>query len=201
MSKFYVYLYFSKSGLPLYVGKGKGKRWKHSNKDKTGRSRIDNILLKTDGGLPCAILQSGLTEKQAFEYEKQFILAIGRVNAGTGPLVNLSDGGDGPSGMKHSKENLKLFSALKKGKPISEEHKAKLRAVALKSGCKPPPKKKGESLNEEAKRKLREKMKARWADPVKREAFRQSLLGRKWKVGAPKTHPELKRGGRLAAAD
>jgi hypothetical protein len=138
MSEFYVYMYFDKNGLPLYVGKGSSERWRHRQKHKSGRSWIDCILL-LQGELPCVILHSGLTEEQAFNYEKQIISALGRISNKTGCLVNLTDGGDAPPS--------------RKGVMLSEETKAKISVSVSKSGFKPTSRN-GKTFTEEQRAKI-----------------------------------------------
>jgi len=129
-SEFYVYMLFHPvSGLPCYVGKGKGHRCFVHNKNRSHNPHLKNILRK-HGELPCVIIHSSITEKMAFDYEIALIAAIGRKCDG-GPLVNLSIGGDGPSGTIHSKESNKKRSLAQKGRVKSEQEKIKL-STALK---------------------------------------------------------------------
>jgi hypothetical protein len=95
-SDFYVYVYFRPdTGLPCYVGKGRGPRWIAHNKQRSPNPHLRNIINKY-GEIPCVKTHQGLTEAQAFEIEIALIAAIGRGKKG--PLVNLTDGGEGSSG-------------------------------------------------------------------------------------------------------
>jgi hypothetical protein len=136
LSDFYVYVLFRPwNGSPCYVGKGRGNRAKlHLWLGRRHYNRhMANIIAKAkDLGLdiPCCIVRSGLTEEVAFETEIAFIAAIGRKKNG-GPLVNLTDGGDGASGYTHSAEGRANMSAArsrsqlgKKRGPQSAEHRA-----------------------------------------------------------------------------
>lgn len=98
MAIFYVYVLFRPNGIPCYVGKGKNARWiaheragcNHSNK------HLARIIVNAGGALPKIKVREGLTEAEAIETEIALIAAIGRGNYG--PLVNLTNGGDGISG-------------------------------------------------------------------------------------------------------
>lgn len=95
MDDFYVYVYFTATGAPCYVGKGHGARWR-----VTGRRnpRLRAEMRRAGGKLPVVIIRSGLTEQQAFDTEVALIAAIGRGKCGS--LFNFTDGGEGTSGWK-----------------------------------------------------------------------------------------------------
>jgi hypothetical protein len=107
---------------PFYVGKGKGLRYKkHLSVVKSGNYKnfakyhiIKKIL---DEGKEPIILKyfKNLTEEDAFKFEMDMIKKIGRFDMGNGPLRNLSEGGEGPSGSKRSEETRKKISVSKKG--------------------------------------------------------------------------------------
>lgn len=96
---------------PFYVGKGSGRRlqW-HRYDPKSTRNRIKWGVIERirKAGLEYAVvnLVEGLTEDEAFALEVRAIAAIGRRNKGTGPLTNLTDGGEGASGWVPSEAEL-----------------------------------------------------------------------------------------------
>jgi hypothetical protein len=96
---FYVYCLFRPNGVPCYIGKGSGDRisyhWSPSRQHRN--PHLAAIIRQGGGRLPSVVLHEGLTESQAFEYERALIAAIGRETVG-GPLVNMTDGGEGQSG-------------------------------------------------------------------------------------------------------
>ena len=97
---------------PFYLGKGKGRRrYSHFcnvNKDNVPKSRknrtIRKIELVTGAPPKSVIVQKDLTDRQALDLEIKLIKRIGRLNLKTGPLTNLTDGGEGVTGLKHSIE-------------------------------------------------------------------------------------------------
>lgn len=105
---FYVYVLFRQSGVPCYVGKGKGSRWRENKRQHN--PYLSRILREARGNLPTIILADNLSEENALALEKLFIDAIGRIAHG-GPLVNFTDGGEGVSGFRHSNKTKLLLSA------------------------------------------------------------------------------------------
>lgn len=115
----YIYFYLRTDGTPYYVGKGTGKRaW----------NKQHNINLPTNKSL-IIIAETNLTEIGALALERRYISWYGRKDIGTGILRNMTDGGEGTSGFKHSTNTKILMSIAKKGKSQSIEH-AKSAATA-----------------------------------------------------------------------
>ena len=107
MNNFYVYIHRRASdNLPFYVGKGKKERawWPH------GRSQFWNNV-KNKHGLVVEIVFDELSEEDAFQCEKDTILEFRYFGY---PLVNLTDGGDGPCGWKPSEETRRRMSEAQK---------------------------------------------------------------------------------------
>jgi NUMOD3 motif len=129
---FYVYCIFRRNGAPCYIGKGHGSRWRQHFIGGSPNAHLRSILKKEGKNLPCVILSRDLPENQSFELEKAFIKAIGRKKYG-GPLVNMTDGGEGVTGLVHSAETREKQSAANRGKKKSPEQIAAVRAGLLAS--------------------------------------------------------------------
>ena len=164
---YYVYAYLRDDGTPYYIGKGQNDRaWQKHKYHKVPSN--DKIL----------ILESNLTEETAFQLETKYIQQYGRKDIGTGILRNMTNGGDGIMGHKHSEETKQKISRARLGKPtnlgktMSAEQKQKLREanlgkiVSVETGQKISKAKKGKPGNprsEETKAKMRASHLARWA--------------------------------------
>jgi hypothetical protein len=97
---YYTYAYLREDGTPYYIGKGKGERIYSSNRTinlPKDKSRI--IYLKQN-----------ITEEEAFKHEIYMISIFGRKDLGTGILYNMTNGGEGVSGLIRSEETRKKIS-------------------------------------------------------------------------------------------
>lgn len=103
---FYVYTLWrtdTAEPVPFYVGKGADSRViVHLMPCARGENAIkDRILTKlAEAGVPplFTINRAGLSEEEAHEFEADLIRRLGRRNVGSGPLANMTDGGEGMSG-------------------------------------------------------------------------------------------------------
>lgn len=112
------------AGTPYYIGKGKNKRHlEPHNKVPVPKDRAYII-----------ILESNLTEVGALALERRLIRWYGRKNIGTGILINLTDGGDGGSGYKHTEKFKSFISKINKGKKVKPESKLDLNGFIIRYG-------------------------------------------------------------------
>jgi len=121
---------------PFYIGKGKEKRnLIHLKKYKlTNKTHLSNKILniRNKGFEPIIIkIYENLQEEESLMLEKKLISMIGRRLKKTGPLVNITDGGEGTSGLKHTLESRKKMSNKGEKHPnwnknLSEETKKKI---------------------------------------------------------------------------
>lgn len=135
---------------PFYIGIGKTEKRAY---EKIKRNQFwHNVIAKTD--YEVEILFDDLSWKEAGEKEKEFIKLYGKRDNNSGILVNISDGGDGSLGFRHTKEAKKKIgeeSRNRKRTPRSAETKEKLRLANLgKVGNRL-----GSKVSEETKLKLR----------------------------------------------
>lgn len=152
--RFVVYIILrAKNGVCIYVGKGLPHRpLQHIplatsgvHKNKRLARTITRDISEGFGEPTILIIQSGLTEATALNVEALLIKRLGRADRGLGPLMNLTDGGEGLTGHSFSQDHRnKISSALtgrevsaaarnkmslaKIGRALSDEHRIKLSA-------------------------------------------------------------------------
>jgi len=139
MNNFYVYVHRRLTdNKPFYVGKGSGNRaW-----DFTGRN-IYWERIKNKHGVAVDIVFDNLTEAESFQCEIDTILEFKYFDY---PLTNLTNGGEGSSGLKFTDEQRLRISNSTKGKVpwnkgikkaddkqylYSDEYREKLREAKL----------------------------------------------------------------------
>ena len=111
---FYTYAYLREDGTPYYIGKGCGRRCRV----KHGRTihpptNLSRIL----------VLKEGITEEEAIKHEIYMIAVLGRKDKNTGILRNMTDGGDGVSGLIQTEEVKEKIKKSKTGVNLSKKHK------------------------------------------------------------------------------
>jgi len=112
---FYVYVHSRHSnGEPFYVGKGRHAR----HRETCRRSRHWKNIVAKDGGFYLSLIARGLDEEFAFLLEGEMIDKYRRLGV---KLANVTDGGDGVSGFRHTEEYKKGMAIRMTGyKPTPE---------------------------------------------------------------------------------
>jgi hypothetical protein len=112
--RFYVYLLLRPDGTPFYVGKGKEKRLFFHEREALGDGRshkLNTIRAISRGGQQIGYEIVAFYEDQSECHQREVaeIRRIGRHDLKTGPLTNLTDGGEGTAGL--SEETKKRIDA------------------------------------------------------------------------------------------
>jgi len=106
----------------FYIGIGKSSDRAFSYKKRN--KHWNNIVNKTE--YEVQVLKSDLSWDDACELEKILISYYGRKDLGLGPLVNMTDGGDGCIGFIITDEYRDRLSKSLKGRVFTDEHKQKI---------------------------------------------------------------------------
>jgi len=119
---YYVYTYSYPSGVPFYVGKGRGRRLKvHLCDAKAGRNtgkwavRVIAKLLHNGQEPIVKKIATGLDNEFACFVEEEFISKYGRRDLNSGILVNCTKGGDGGLDLSPSVKQKQVEALLSGG--------------------------------------------------------------------------------------
>jgi hypothetical protein len=159
---------------PFYVGKGKNLRkffhlWESTKEDINGlnKHKIHRIRKIKESGEEVIVKEILVSDNEQYilDKEKEYIIKIGRRDLGTGPLTNLTDGGDGVSGLRHSEDSKEKMSLGNKGKkyPKSDEHRKKLSLAGM-----------GHEVSEETRKKISNTKKEKNKDPIIRKRMSET---------------------------
>lgn len=141
MMNSYVYtLIDPRNHLPFYVGKGSGERCnahvveaKYYVKRKSPKLNKIRKLMRL-GMEPIVIkLEENVSDKQALDLE---CLLIAEMRDLGFALTNMTDGGDGAQGYKHTEDHKQKMSELQKGRVFSDETKQRMRKPKSEQGRK-----------------------------------------------------------------
>jgi len=114
----FVYLHKRKdNGEVFYVGIGESKRpYRKDNRNNYWHNVVNKC------GYDVEIIHSNLLWEDACEIEKRLISEYGRKDLGLGPLVNMTDGGDGKVGFVFSEESKKKIGESNKGRLAGDKN-------------------------------------------------------------------------------
>ncbi len=167
---------------PFYIGKGSGGRaerhYESAYEDTlcydSMKNRIIRKSIKQTNKCKFIIISYFRKDEPAFRLEKKLIKVVGRRELSTGPLANLSDGGEGIIGLDRNGKNNSFF-----GKKHSKETKAKMRESHI--DFKP---------SNEHKEKISAGVKRRWKEKgyLSEESLKKRGMSRSktWEVTTPR---------------
>lgn len=128
----YVYVIEGEDGRPCYIGVGQGNRMHHHVRDgrnhrfgKTNPERAQYFIDCLARGFepkPYKVAEE-LSAEEAYSYERILIGTYGRRDLGTGPLLNVCDGGHGP---RNPSPSLRLKRSLAARAKLTPEFRKKL---------------------------------------------------------------------------
>lgn len=174
MNKYYVYLHVKlTNGEPFYVGKGSGRRaFNKHNRSVYWKRIVDKY------GYDIIFLEDNLTEEESFELETYWIMRIGRIDLGSGTLINYSDGGYGGTRRKLTEEHKRKLSEANKGqvswaKGVKKSDETKKKISLSRIGTKGHrkgkmfkkgqiPWNKGKKMSEESRKKMSDSRKGKY---------------------------------------
>jgi group I intron endonuclease len=134
------YAHYKPDGSIFYIGKGSERR-AYSAK---GRNVIWNRTVEKHGSFNVQILARWKTEKEAFDHE---ILLIDVFRNLGFKLTNISDGGLGSIGFRHTEEHKNYLSLrMKEKNPMMDKNLRNKQKIAVKLAMNRPDVKKNQSL-------------------------------------------------------
>ena len=163
---FYVYTHHrATDGAVFYVGKGtKGRAFKTHGRNVYWKRVVAKY------GYFVTIVADGLTETEALAKESALISELGKI-----ALCNMTDGGEGMSGYRHSETGKLKIAASKVGKPRPQAAVEKMRQSKLGKKASEATRQKmsdarrGYSHSPEAVQKMRDKANARTAETIAKQ--------------------------------
>jgi hypothetical protein len=108
---------------PFYIGIGFDSEYKRAYETHKGRRSKFWLKIASKTKHIVEILIDDIDEETAKAKETEFIKLYGRKNLGTGPLCNLTDGGDGCANRIFTAEHRQRLSVASKGRVYSLERR------------------------------------------------------------------------------
>jgi hypothetical protein len=122
--QFYTYAHYKPQGGLFYIGKGHANR-AYNTKDRNIHWR--RVVAKY-GKPHVEILANWNTEKEALDHEKLLITSFKEMGF---VLANITDGGEGCTGLRHTEEVKQRIRMLNTGRKATPEQIEKLRLAGL----------------------------------------------------------------------
>lgn len=208
------YVYFHRKaddGKIFYVGIGNQPNHGRAHFVHNRSTHWKRVVAKH--GMVAEIFADDISWAEAKEIEIQQIALFGRLDKGSGILINKTDGGDGLLGMVFSGISLQLRSIKMRGRTMTDEHRRKLslakmgkkrgphsqetkKKMSAASVGKPKPyearqnmrvAQTGKKLSEETKKRIGEAGRGRVKSEETRRRLSVANLGKK---GTPKTEEQ-----------
>lgn len=194
MNTAYVYtLTDPRNGMPFYVGKGHGKRCEfhldeakyYSNRKSLKLNKIRKLMSL---GLKPIItkVEENVSDADAIEFECLLIAEMRDIGI---PLTNMTEGGDGAKGYKHTEEHKQMMRELFAGRIFTEEHRQAMSKPKSEEGRKNMALARQTTLyrpSEETKRKTSEALKGRSFTDKHKAKIKIGLTGKpKAKIECP----------------
>ena len=169
----------SRGNESIYVGKGKGSRaWSHFK--RTDKHPLTNRL-KTMESLKVKAnvsIYSGFDEEFAFFLEEELIAKIGRKDLETGPLLNMTKGGEGKVKSITSQETKEKLRIAGRNRKQTAEAKLKISQSR-------------QQMSEETREKIRAAAKSRKSNPRRSEETKDKIRAARIAYFACKKENEL----------
>ena len=153
-----VYIHINKTNGKRYYGITKQepkKRWQNGKKYGNNDHFTNAINYYGWDNFDHIVIARGLTEEEAKWLEIELIRELDTTNRDKG--YNITKGGEGTNGYKHTEETRKNISKIHKGKTLSDETRKKLSEAM-----------KGKTLSDETRKKLSESHKGKNSPSAKR---------------------------------
>lgn len=150
----------------FYIGIGSDENYKRAYSKKDRNKHWHNTVNLTEY-LVEIISDEWLTWEEACEKEKFWIIFYGRADLGTGSLVNMTDGGDGQYGFKHSEKTKLVYKVSRKGHKVSDITRKKIKESNI-----------GKKRSEETKLRIKKSKQGKQLSLEHRESISKSQKNR-----------------------